>query len=110
MDSTLRKLVFWGVMIAVAVAVYSFTKTIQTGYKSEDFSQFFAKVQSGEVTQVTVTGSEATYVTSNNEKFRTVLPTGGAAYEGLTTELLKSGIQLSAKPSESSPLTGALIA
>src|SRR5690606_31910209 len=41
---------------------------------------------------------------------RTVLPTGGAAYEGLTNELLKAGIQLSAKPSESSPLTGALIA
>ena len=95
MDSTLKRIVFWVVMIAVAVAVYQFTRNLQTNHKVEDFSQFLLKVQQDQVKQVTLIGpSEATYETANGLKFRTVLPVGGAQYEGLTNDLVKRGVEV----------------
>jgi cell division protease FtsH len=110
LDSTLKRIVFWVVMIAVAVAVYQFTRNLQTSHKTEDFSRFLEKVEKDQVKQVTLIGAtEATYEATDGLKYRTVLPVGGGQYEGLTNDLVKRGVAVSAKEAAASPWANALV-
>jgi cell division protease FtsH len=96
-------------MIVFAVMVYQFTTKFQTGSKVENFSEFLKKVEKQDVRKVTMTGNEALYETSQGDKFRTVLPTEGAKYDGLTNELVKRDIEVTVNPTSASPWTAALI-
>ena len=60
MNSTLKSLVFWVVLVLVGGLVWNFSTRFQTAQKPETFSEFMSKVDAGQVARVTITGNEIT--------------------------------------------------
>ena len=52
MNSTLKSLVFWMVLMAVAVLVWNFSSKFQGNETTASFSEFVAWVDSGQVARV----------------------------------------------------------
>jgi cell division protease FtsH len=101
LNSTLKSLVFWMVLVVVAVAVWNFSNRFQTQSKSVAFSQFMAELD--KVEKVTITGQEITgiYRTQfSGETFHTYAP---AQYEGLANRLIEKDILVTAKEPTQSP-------
>jgi cell division protease FtsH len=94
LNSTLKSLVFWMVLVVVGVLVWNFSTKFQTSHKSESFSEFMARVDSGQVARVMITGNEITYVSKTNENFRTYAP---PQYEGLANKLIERNVVVSAR-------------
>lgn len=100
MNSTLKSLVFWMVLVVVGVIVWNLSTRFQPNYKAQKFSDFMAAVDSGQVGNVTITGNEITGVSKGNENFRTYAP---AQYEGLANRLIERGVVVTAKEPTTSP-------
>ncbi|MGH9347194.1 MAG: ATP-dependent zinc metalloprotease FtsH [Vicinamibacterales bacterium] len=100
MNSTLKSLVFWMVLIVVGVIVWNLSTRFQPSYKSQSFSEFMANVENGSVMRVTIQGNEITGVTKTNEPFRTYAP---AQYEGLANRLYERNVAMTAKEPAASP-------
>jgi cell division protease FtsH len=100
LNSTLKSLVFWMVLVVVGVLVWNFSTKFQTSHKSESFSEFMARVDSGQVARVMITGNEITYVSKTNENFRTYAP---PQYEGLANKLIERNVVVSAREPTTSP-------
>ena len=89
MNSTLKSLVFWMVLVAIGVLVWNFSAKFQRNETPASFSEFVAWVDSGQVARVEITGSEISGITKSNESFRTVVPT---QYEGLANKLIERNV------------------
>ncbi len=100
MNSTLKSLLFWLVLVIVGVLVWNFSTTLQPRDKPVTFSDFMSWVDSGQVSAVTITGNEITGTTKANESFRTYAPT---QYEGLANKLFDRSVQITAKQETTSP-------
>jgi cell division protease FtsH len=100
LNSTLKSLVFWMVLVVVGVIVWNVSTRFQPSFKTQSFSEFMVAVESGSVARVTITGNEITGVTKGNEPFRTYAP---AQYEGLANRLQDRGVVITAKPETTSP-------
>ncbi len=101
MNSTLKSLLFWMVLVVVGVLIWNFSNAFAS--KSENqlaFSEFLAKVDANQVESVVMVGHEITgSLTGGNEKFRTYAPD----YVGLPNKLQEKGIKIQAKPETTSP-------
>jgi cell division protease FtsH len=101
LNSTLKSLVFWMVLVVVGVLVWNFsTRFSGASAKVETFSEFMSKVDSGQVARVTITGNEITGVTKANENFRTYAP---PQYEGLANKLIERNVVVTAREPTASP-------
>ena len=101
MNSTLKSLVFWMVLVVVAVGVWNFSTRFQTQSKRVPFSDFMADVEAGKIEKVTITGQEITGIyRADKETFHTYAP---AQYEGLANKLIAQGILVTAKEPTQSP-------
>jgi cell division protease FtsH len=101
-SSTLKSLLFWMVLVVVAVLIWNFSTGLQGSEQVVPFSDFLAKVENGEVDEVTITGPEivgALKIGVDN-KFRTYAP---AQFEGLGNLLHGKNIRITAKPQTTSP-------
>ena len=106
MNSTLKSLLFWMVLVVVGVLIWNFS--LNFSGKSETpmpFSAFLKHVESGDVVQVTIIGNEVTGNLSgaagnNGDKFRTYAP---PQYERLGNKLEEKGVVINAKPETTSP-------
>jgi cell division protease FtsH len=100
-NSTLKSLLFWMVLVVVGVLVWNFSTRFQTGERLVPFSDFMADVESAKVEKVTITGNELTGVyRTDKESFRTYAP---AQYEGLANKLIERGVLVTAKEPMQSP-------
>jgi len=99
-NSTLKSLLFWMVLVVVVVLVWNLSTTFQKGDRTISFSDFIQWVDSGQVASVTITGSEVTGVTKMNENFRTYAPT---QYDNLAGKLIDRNIAVTAKAEAASP-------
>ncbi len=100
MNSTLKSLLFWLVLVIVGVLVWNFSTTFQSRDRAVSFSDFMSWVDSGQVAQVTITGNEISGTTKANETFRTYAP---AQYEGLANKLIERSVTITAKEPTTSP-------
>ncbi len=100
MNSTLKSLVFWMVLIAVAVLVWNFSSKFQRAETPMSFSEFISMTDSGQVSSVTITGNEITGRSKSNESFKTTAPT---QYEGLVNRLIDRNVIVNAKEPAASP-------
>ncbi|MGE3277459.1 MAG: ATP-dependent zinc metalloprotease FtsH [Vicinamibacterales bacterium] len=100
MNSTLKSLVFWMVLVVVALLVWNFSSKFQRNETPVSFSEFIAWVDSGQVARVTITGNEISGTTKANESFRTYAP---AQYEGLANRLIERNVIVQAKEPATSP-------
>jgi cell division protease FtsH len=100
LNSTLKSLVFWMVLVAIAVLVWNFSSKFQNNPQLMSFSEFVGMVESGQVAKVEITGSEITGTTKGNEHFRTVAP---PQYDGLANTLVDRNVIVDAKEPSVSP-------
>ena len=110
MNSTLKSLLFWMVLVVVGVLIWQFSVGLRPSPTTIPFSQFLQKVDAGDVATVVMTGSEITGTYNGNagngtDKFRTYAP---AQYEGLANKLFDKGVGIDAKPESASPWTALL--
>ena len=95
MNSTLKRALFWMVLVVVGVLVWNFSTKFQTHERPVAFSDFMGDVESGKVQEVTITGNEiAGIYRTDKEGFWTYAP---SQYEGLANKLIERGILVSAK-------------
>ncbi len=110
MNSTLKSLLFWMVLVVVGVLIWQFSAGLRPSPSTITFSQFLQKVDAGDVASVVITGSEITGTYNGNsgngtDKFRTyALP----QYDGLGNKLAEKGVAIDAKPESASPWTALL--
>jgi cell division protease FtsH len=101
LNSTLKSLLFWMVLVLVVLLIWNFSTNFQQRDSVISFSEFIEKVNGGQVASVTITGNEVTGLyKADNQTFRTFAP---AQYEGLANKLIEKGVQLSAKEPSVSP-------
>ncbi len=101
MNSTLKSLLFWMVLVLVVVLIWNFSANFQQRDSEISFSEFIEKVNGGQVASVTITGNEVTGLyKADNQPFRTFAP---GQYEGLANKLIEKGVQLKAKEPSVSP-------
>jgi len=100
LNTTLKSLLFWMVLVVVAVLIWNFSTRFQEHDRSVSFSEFMSWVDSGQVARVTITGNDITGFTKGNDSFRTYAPT---QYEGLANKLIDHSVVVQAKEPSSSP-------
>ena len=106
MNSTLKSLLFWMVLIVVGILIWQFSTSFQQHETSMEFSRFLQNLDKGEVQSVVITGNEITgkLTTSTNgeggQGFRTYAP---AQYQGLGNKLADHNVSIVAKPETTSP-------
>jgi cell division protease FtsH len=111
-NSTLKSLLFWVVLVVILGLIWQFSLTWQSASTEIKFSDFLARVQAKEVTEVTFTGNEitgkyATQATDGSVRgFRTYVPQG---YDGLANQLQAQGITLDANPETAGTWTTVLL-
>jgi len=100
LNSTLKSLVFWMVLVVVGVLVWNFSTRFNTRDRDVSFSEFMSWVDSGQVARVTITGNEILGTSKANETFHTYAP---AQYEGLANKLIERNVVVKAKEPTASP-------
>ncbi|MSO56347.1 MAG: ATP-dependent metallopeptidase FtsH/Yme1/Tma family protein [Acidobacteria bacterium] len=101
MNSTLKSLVFWMVLVAVAVGVWNFSTKFQAQSKAVPFSDFMTEVEAAKVEKVTIAGQDISGIyRADKEPFHTYAP---AQYDGLANKLIAQGVLVTAKEPTQSP-------
>jgi len=102
LNSTLRSLVFWMVLVVIGALVWNLSTNLKKPPNVLTFSDFMDKVVKQEVADVLIARDELTGTLKNDDGkgFRVVAP---LQYDGLANELIKNGVRVSAKPISESP-------
>ena len=88
------------VLVLAGALVWNLSTRLQVSHRSETFSEFMARVDSGQVGEATITGNEITYRSQADENFKTYAP---PQYEGLANKLIERNVQVEARESTGSP-------
>ena len=78
MNSTLKSLLFWMVLVVVGVVIWNVSTKLQQKEQPVRFSDFMLAGEHGQIAQVTITGQEITGTTKSNNTFRTIVPGQGS--------------------------------
>jgi cell division protease FtsH len=100
LNSTLKSLLFWVVLVVVGVLIWNFSTKFQQHDRPVSFSEFMSWVDAGSVGRVTITGQEVTGFTKSNESFHTYAP---SQYDGLVNKLIDHNVVVVAKEPTASP-------
>jgi len=100
LNSTLKSLLFWMVLVVVGVIIWNFSTKFQQHDRQVTFSDFMSWADSGSLARVEITGQEIAGVTKANETFHTYAP---SQYDGLVNKLIERGVQVRAKEPTASP-------
>ncbi|MGH9396410.1 MAG: ATP-dependent zinc metalloprotease FtsH [Terriglobia bacterium] len=95
MNSTVKNIIFWVVMVATAVLLWAVVKA-STGQKPAEltFTQFTQEIDKGTLKQLTIDGSEVSGVKKDNTKFKTIIP---ANYPDVYKQLEGKGVNVTIK-------------
>ena len=109
MNSTLKTLLFWIVLIGVGIMIWSFSAGWQRQPASISFTDFLQEVKEGQVHSVVITGNQITGkrngMAGNAAEFRTYAP---AQYERLANLLDEKGVKIEAREATTSPWANVL--
>jgi cell division protease FtsH len=100
LNSTLKSLLFWVVLVVVGVLIWNFSTKFQHNEKTISFSEFIASADQGAIRSVVITGQDVTGNLKSGDPFNTHVPT---QYEGLANKLIDRGVQVSSKEPTASP-------
>ena len=100
MNSSLRSLVFWMVLVVVVVLIWNVSTQFQAVDDDLPFSEFLRQVDAGEVQSVELTGNEINGELNSGSRFHTYAP---PQYEGLVNTLVERDVAITAKEAASSP-------
>jgi cell division protease FtsH len=100
LNSTLKSVLFWMVLVVVGVLIWNVSTKLQQNEQQVRFSDFMASAEAGKIQSVVITGQEISGVSTDNETFRTYAPD---QYEGLVNKLIERGVVVQAKEPTASP-------
>jgi cell division protease FtsH len=101
LNSTLKSLLFWIVLVVVGVLIWNFSTKFQQHERVATFSEFMSWADAGSVESVTITGQDIVGVTKGTrEPFHVYAP---AQYDGLVNKLIDRGVVVKAKEPTASP-------
>jgi len=100
LNSTLKSLLFWVVLIVVGGLIWNFSTNFQRPDTVITFSDFMDAVNESRVDKVTLTGNDVYGTKKDGDKFRTYAP---PQYEGLANKLDEKGVRITAKEASTSP-------
>jgi len=100
LNSTLKSLLFWVVLVVIGVLIWNFSTRFQHPERTVKFSEFMSWADSGSVASVTITGQDITGFTKGGDHFRTYAP---AQYEGLVNKLIEKNVQVDSREPTASP-------
>ena len=100
MNSTLKSLLFWMVLVVVGVLIWNVSTKFQTPQHQANFSQFMQSVDANQVQRVIISGQDIVFFTKSSERFTTYAP---SQFDGLVNKLIERGIDVSAKEPTASP-------
>ena len=102
MNSTLKSLMFWMVLVVVGLAIWNFSTKFQTHDRTVSFSEFIAWTESHSIAKVDLTGQDISGNTKSGEAFHSYLP---SQYDvtALINQLTKDGVIVNAKEPTASP-------
>jgi cell division protease FtsH len=100
LNSTLKSLLFWIVLVIIGVLIWNFSTTFQTRDQPMAFSKFLASVEKGDVQAVKITGNNISGTTKQGTKFRTYAP---AQFDQLGNLLHSKDIEIEADEPVVSP-------
>jgi len=99
-NSTLKSLLFWMVLVIVGVAIWNFsTKLAGQRDQQKTFTQFMQEVDTNQIASVEITGQDITGVTKSGDKFTTYAPT---QFEGLANNLYDHNVSIKSKEASAS--------
>jgi cell division protease FtsH len=110
LNSTLKSLLFWMVLVVVAVMIWQFSANLNRGPQQIPFTTFLKEVTDKKVAEVEITGNEikGKYVVGTPDgvaQFRTYAVT---QYEGLGNLLTENGVIINGRDAASSPWANVL--
>ena len=105
MNTRLKSLLFWMAFMAVGVVIWNVSTNFQARDRTVTFSEFLQWVESGQVENVTIAGSEITGTSTGGENFRTYAP---LQYEGLANQLIDQDVAITARDETGSAWTTVL--
>jgi cell division protease FtsH len=109
LNSTLKSLLFWIVLIGVGIMIWSFSTGWQRQPAPISFTDFLGEVKEGQVHSVVITGNQITGkrngVAGNAAEFRTYAPT---QYERLANLLDEKNVKIEAREATTSPWANVL--
>jgi cell division protease FtsH len=100
LNSTLKSLLFWVVLVVIGVLIWNFSTKFQRNERPVSFSEFIAWADQGSVRNVVITGQEITGTTKSGDTFHTYAP---SQYDGLANKLIDKGVQITSKEPTASP-------
>ena len=113
MNSTLRSLLFWVVLVVVGVLIWQFSVSFQRSETVISFSEFIDSVDARNVKEVTIAGNEIVgeYLSpvsaeAASKRFRTYAP---LQYEGLANRLDEANVKITARSESRGTWTTAMI-
>ena len=107
MNSFLKNIIFWVVVVFAIVIVYRLYSQTQPRPDELTFSQFLSQVEAGEIREVIIRGQEleGKYTTLDNSGQPRTFTTFAPDYDDLVNELRKNQVAINAKkPRESTYL------
>ena len=104
MNSTLKTLVFWALIIGSAAALWFVVKQASAGQKVTELSasELLSQVDQGNVKDVTINGQEATGTETNGKSFHTIIP---ANYPDMYKEFREKNVNFTVKDISNSSWT-----
>jgi cell division protease FtsH len=92
-NSTVKTIIFWVVILISAVALWQVVKTANSGQKVQEinFSRFMAEVDQGTVKDVTLTGMEVKGKLADGSQFHSTVP---ANYPDMIKELQQKNVSI----------------
>jgi len=108
LNSTLKSLLFWMVLVVVGVLIWNFSLNFNRGPQQIPFTTFLKEVADGKVLEVEITGNDikGKYTSAEGTaQFRTYAV---AQYEGLGNLLTEKGVIINGKDAAASPWTNLL--
>ena len=96
MNSTIKTVLFWAVIVVSAVLLWQVVRTGTTGPKDKEigFSEFLSDVDSGNIKDATFTGQEVKGKLKDDSQFHTIVP---ANYPDMYKKLTEKGVPYSFK-------------
>ena len=108
MNSTLKSLLFWMVLVVVAVLIWNFSANFSKGPQQIPFTTFLKDVNDQKVAEVEITGNDikGKYVSGGPDNtFRTYAV---SQYEGLGNLLTEKGVVILGRDAAASPWANVL--
>ncbi|MEP7308310.1 MAG: ATP-dependent zinc metalloprotease FtsH [Acidobacteriota bacterium] len=100
MNSTMKSLLFWMVLVVLGVVIWNFSTKLQKQDQPISFSDFMSRADAGTVARVEIIGQDVQGWNKNGEAFHTYAP---AQYDGLVNKLIDRGVVVKAKEPTASP-------